>query len=181
LLASLRAPVFCFLSKGSAISPAFDGLPEFSDLQRLCRTVACGRQSCGRCALYPPSGISRNAFVRALAAIFELTARAGLRHRRPAFSIDAVMIGGQRATVREVTIHQTPFCRLLEKDVEVVQLRVLLVAPMSGRTLAGIVRQSATLFETPSRTDRCRPLWRLQRTALEKRDLPNPDECHLRQ
>jgi poly(3-hydroxybutyrate) depolymerase len=94
--------------------------------------------------MHPPSGISRNAFVRALAAICELIARAGLSHRRPAFGIDSVMIGGRRAAVHEVAIHQTPFCTLLhfEKGVEVVQPRVLLVAPMSGH-FATLLRGTA--------------------------------------
>jgi poly(3-hydroxybutyrate) depolymerase len=93
---------------------------------------------------HPPPGISRNAFVRASAAICELIARAGLSHRRPAFGIDSVIIGGRLATVSEVAMHRTPFCTLLrlEKDVEAVQPRVVLVAPMSGH-FATLLRGTA--------------------------------------
>jgi poly(3-hydroxybutyrate) depolymerase len=92
----------------------------------------------------PLPGISRNVCVRAIAAICELIARAGLSHRRPAFGIDRVTIGGRLAAVREVAVHRTPFCTLLhlEKDVTVVQPRVLLVAPMSGH-FATLLRGTA--------------------------------------
>jgi poly(3-hydroxybutyrate) depolymerase len=94
--------------------------------------------------MHPPPGTSRNAFVRAIAAICELIARAGLSHRRPAFGIDSVTIGGRLVAIREVAIHRTPFCTLLrlEKDAEVVQPRILLVAPMSGH-FATLLRGTA--------------------------------------
>ena len=46
--------------------------------------------------------------------------------------------------MREVQLHRTPFCTLLhlEKDAEVVQPRVLLVAPMSGH-FATLLRGTA--------------------------------------
>jgi poly(3-hydroxybutyrate) depolymerase len=94
--------------------------------------------------MHPPPGISRNAFVRAIAAICELIARAGLSHHRPDFGIDSVTLGGRLAAIREVAIHRTPFCTLLrlEKDAEVVQPRILLVAPMSGH-FATLLRGTA--------------------------------------
>jgi poly(3-hydroxybutyrate) depolymerase len=94
--------------------------------------------------MYPPQGTPCNAFVRAIAAICELIARAGLSHRRPAFGIDSVTIGGRLVAIREVAIHRTPFCTLLrlEKDAEVVQPRILLVAPMSGH-FATLLRGTA--------------------------------------
>src|ERR1700680_2925593 len=89
-------------------------------------------------------GVSPNAFVRAIAAICELIARAGLSHRRPPFGIDSVRIEGRLVAVREVAVHQTPFCTLLhlEKDSGSVQPRVLLVAPMSGH-FATLLRGTA--------------------------------------
>jgi poly(3-hydroxybutyrate) depolymerase len=94
--------------------------------------------------MHPPPGISRNAFVRAIAASCELIARAGLSHHRPDFGIDSVTLGGRLAAIREVAIHRTPFCTLLrlEKDAEVVQPRILLVAPMSGH-FATLLRGTA--------------------------------------
>jgi poly(3-hydroxybutyrate) depolymerase len=86
-------------------------------------------------ALWPPlGGAPRNALPRALAAIYELIARAGLSHRRPAFGIDRVKIGGDWVAIRETATHRTPFCTLLHfaKDGAAAQPPVLLVAPMSG-------------------------------------------------
>jgi polyhydroxyalkanoate depolymerase len=92
---------------------------------------------------HPPPGMSRNG-LRAGAAICELVARARLSHRRPAFGIDAVDIGGRLAAVRETAVHRTAFCTLLhlEKDVAAAQPRVLLVAPMSGH-FATLLRGTA--------------------------------------
>ncbi len=92
----------------------------------------------------PFPGISRNPLQRAVAAICELTARAGLSHRRPAFGIDHAMVGNRSVAVREVEAHRTPFGTLLhfEKDMEAAQPRVLLVAPMSGH-FATLLRGTA--------------------------------------
>jgi poly(3-hydroxybutyrate) depolymerase len=82
----------------------------------------------------PFGGTSRNALPRAMAAICELIARAGLSHHRPAFGIDRVKIGAEFVTIRETAMHRTPFCTLLHfaKDGAAAQPPVLLVAPMSG-------------------------------------------------
>jgi poly(3-hydroxybutyrate) depolymerase len=92
----------------------------------------------------PVPGLSRNALLRAAAALCELVARAGLSHRRPAFGIDTVKIADRSVAVRETIIHGTPFCTLLrlEKEVAAVQPRVLLVAPMSGH-FATLLRGTA--------------------------------------
>jgi poly(3-hydroxybutyrate) depolymerase len=85
--------------------------------------------------LQPPlGGGARNALPRAFAAVCELIARAGLSHRRPAFGIDRVKIGGETVAIRETAMHRTPFCTLLhfEKAGAAAQPPVLLVAPMSG-------------------------------------------------
>jgi polyhydroxyalkanoate depolymerase len=93
---------------------------------------------------HPPLGMSRNGPHRAGAAICELIARARLSHRRPAFGIKTVDIGGRLAAVRETAVHRIPFCTLLrlEKDPAVDQPRVLLVAPMSGH-FATLLRGTA--------------------------------------
>src|SRR5277367_393869 len=90
-------------------------------------------------------GISRNVMHRAFHALYEVIARAGLSHRRPAFGIDQVEVASQPVAVREVAVHRTPFCTLLRfaKDIPAPQPRVLLVAPMSGHfatLLRGTVR-----------------------------------------
>jgi poly(3-hydroxybutyrate) depolymerase len=92
----------------------------------------------------PVPGASRSAAQRAVAALCELTARAGLSHRRPDFGIDQVMVGNDTVAVREVETHRTPFASLLhfKKEMDGVQPRVLLVAPMSGH-FATLLRGTA--------------------------------------
>ena len=93
----------------------------------------------------PLSGIADNTALRNLTAAYELIARAGLTHERPAFGIDRVMVGNREAAVREEAMLTTPFGTLLNfrKDVDAPQPRVLLVAPLSGHfatLLRGTVR-----------------------------------------
>ena len=92
-----------------------------------------------------PSGIAGNGVVRNLTAAYELIARAGLTHDRPAFGIDRVTVGNREVAVREQAVLATPFGTLLHfsKDANLVQPRVLLVAPLSGHfstLLRGTVR-----------------------------------------
>ena len=80
-----------------------------------------------------------------VAAVYELIARTGLTHHRPAYGIDRIRVGDRDVAVREEAADQTPFATLLRftKDVDVPQPRVLLVAPMSGHfatLLRGTVR-----------------------------------------
>jgi poly(3-hydroxybutyrate) depolymerase len=80
-----------------------------------------------------------------MAAAYELVARTGLTHHRPAYGIDHVQIGDRDVAVREESADQTPFGTLLhfKKDLDTTQPRVLLVAPMSGHfatLLRGTVR-----------------------------------------
>jgi polyhydroxyalkanoate depolymerase len=72
--------------------------------------------------------------LRSLTAAYELIARAGLTHTRPAFDIRSVMVGNREVEVHEEAAHKTPFATLLhfKKDIAQVQPRVLLVAPLSG-------------------------------------------------
>jgi polyhydroxyalkanoate depolymerase len=80
-----------------------------------------------------------------MGAAYELVARTGLTHHRPAYGIDHVRIGERDVAVREESADQTPFGTLLrfKKDLDTTQPRVLLVAPMSGHfatLLRGTVR-----------------------------------------
>jgi len=72
--------------------------------------------------------------VRRPSASYELFALTALSHRRPAFGIDTVKVGGHATAVQEEAVHRTPFATLLhfKKDAPSVQPRVLIVAPMSG-------------------------------------------------
>jgi len=82
----------------------------------------------------PLMGIADNAVLRNLTAAYELIARAGLTHARPAFGVDGVTVGNRESAVHEHAALTTPFGTLLhfKKDVDTPQPRVLLVAPLSG-------------------------------------------------
>jgi poly(3-hydroxybutyrate) depolymerase len=93
----------------------------------------------------PLMGMADNAALRNLTAAYELIARAGLTHARPAFAVDGVTVGNREIAVREHVAMTTPFGTLLhfKKDVDTPQPRVLLVAPLSGHfstLLRGTVR-----------------------------------------
>jgi len=93
----------------------------------------------------PLSGVADNAVLRNLTATYELIARAGLTHARPAFDIAATTVGNREVAVREEAALTTPFGTLLhfKKDIDAPQPRVLLVAPLSGHfatLLRGTVR-----------------------------------------
>jgi poly(3-hydroxybutyrate) depolymerase len=93
----------------------------------------------------PLAGVTDNVVLRNLSAAYELIARAGLTHDRPAFGIDHVAVGNREVAVHEHAAMATPFGTLLhfKKDVETAQPRVLLVAPLSGHfatLLRGTVR-----------------------------------------
>src|SRR5882757_1392233 len=93
----------------------------------------------------PLTGFSGHPLLRNATATYELIARAGLTHHRPAFGIDTVTVGNREVEVREVEARVTPFATLLhfKKDIEQAQPRVLLVAPLSGHfatLLRGTVR-----------------------------------------
>jgi poly(3-hydroxybutyrate) depolymerase len=93
----------------------------------------------------PLAGIADNAVLRNLSAAYELIARTGLTHDRPAFGIDSVTVGNREVAVRERAALATSFGTLLhfKKDVDRPQPRVLLVAPLSGHfatLLRGTVR-----------------------------------------
>jgi poly(3-hydroxybutyrate) depolymerase len=93
----------------------------------------------------PLAGITDNVVLRNLTAAYELIARAGLTHARPAFGIDSVTVGNREVAVHERAALTTPFGTLLhfKKDIDAAQPRVLLVAPLSGHfatLLRGTVR-----------------------------------------
>src|SRR5260370_31746007 len=83
---------------------------------------------------FMPTGIGRSVPLRNLRAAYELIARAGLSHERPAFGIATVKVGNRDIVVREEAAHVTPFGTLLRfaKHIDRAQPRVLLVAPLSG-------------------------------------------------
>jgi poly(3-hydroxybutyrate) depolymerase len=79
-------------------------------------------------------GLANVPVFRNLSATYELIARAGLTHVRPAYGINSITVGNQEVEVSEVPTLKLPFGTLLnfKKDVSVEQPRVLVVAPLSG-------------------------------------------------
>jgi polyhydroxyalkanoate depolymerase len=80
------------------------------------------------------NGSAETGVLRNLTAAYEIIARAGLTHKRPPFGIATVTVGNRAVAVREKAEQVTPFGTLLHftKDIDTVQPRVLLVAPLSG-------------------------------------------------
>jgi polyhydroxyalkanoate depolymerase len=70
--------------------------------------------------------------------------RTGLTFARPAYGIDAVMVGNRSVPVLEEPVEVTPFGTLLhfKKDIDTEQPKVLMVAPMSGH-FATLLRATA--------------------------------------
>jgi polyhydroxyalkanoate depolymerase len=78
--------------------------------------------------------LAENSATRNLTAAYELIARAGLTHARPAFGIGSVTVGNRAVEVSEEAATATPFGTLLhfKKHAGTAQPRVLMVAPLSG-------------------------------------------------
>src|SRR5258708_35961601 len=73
----------------------------------------------------PLAGALDNTVLRNLTAAYELIARAGLSHARPAFGIDSVTVGNREVAVHEHAALTTPFGTLLhfKKDIDTPQPR----------------------------------------------------------
>ena len=80
------------------------------------------------------NGSARPSVLSNLTAAYELIARAGLTHSRPAYGIETVTVGNEEVPVTEEAAQVTPFGTLLHfrKEIAQAQPRVLLVAPLSG-------------------------------------------------
>ncbi len=80
------------------------------------------------------NGSARPSMLSNLTAAYELISRAGLTHVRPPYGIDTITVGNAEVAVTEEAADRTPFGTLLHfrKDIETLQPRVLLVAPLSG-------------------------------------------------
>jgi polyhydroxyalkanoate depolymerase len=82
----------------------------------------------------PWEQFSRQFMGRHAVATLEMISRFRLSHHRPSYEVDSVTVGNRQVAVTEEAAWVTPFGTLLrfKKDIEQVQPRVLLVAPMSG-------------------------------------------------
>lgn len=83
--------------------------------------------------------------LRVFGAACTMLAEGGLTHTRPDFGIRTVAMGNTTVAVQEEACFDTPFGTLLRfrKDTNVVQPRVLVVAPMSGH-FATLLRGTIT-------------------------------------
>jgi len=84
-------------------------------------------------SLNPWGGASETA--RRMAALFEMISRFELSHERPAFGIEKVTVGNREVEVREEVALDLPFGQLLhfaKDDIDQVQPRIMIVAPLSG-------------------------------------------------
>jgi poly(3-hydroxybutyrate) depolymerase len=103
----------------------------YSDLMEPVRAVARMAQG----AFNDPSNPLRDtSLFRHMAAGAEMVTRATLTHHRPPYGIERVKLGNREVAVTERAALVTPFGTLLnfKKDSDVVQPRVLVVAPLSG-------------------------------------------------
>jgi poly(3-hydroxybutyrate) depolymerase len=93
------------------------------------------------------SGACSPPMMRHMAAGLSLFADSALTHARPPFGIDSVTVHGRSVAVQEEAADDTPFGTLLHfrKEGEIVQPRVLLVAPMSGH-FATLLRHTAQVM-----------------------------------
>ena len=97
----------------------------------------------------PLNPASHTPLGRSAAAALELFERTTRRYRKPAWGIDEIEIGGRKVAVREQTIIEKPFCKLIrfERDVSrwrhLTDSKLLIVAPLAGHyptLLRGTVR-----------------------------------------
>ena len=91
------------------------------------------------------NGAAKPSVLSNMTAAYELIARAGLTHVRPAYGIDSVTVGKRDVAVTEEVAHRTPFGTLLhfKKDIDVAQPRALLIAPLSGHFATLLARHRA--------------------------------------
>lgn len=113
-------------------SPLYQMYQAFSDVTNPIRSAA---------RIYAPlfelpwcSHTQNSLSARMFRASCDVVALAGLSHERPSFEINSVEVRGKTATVHEEVTERTPFCSLIhfKKDIDAIQPRVLVVAPVSG-------------------------------------------------
>jgi poly(3-hydroxybutyrate) depolymerase len=86
----------------------------------------------------PFNPIAHTSFGRSTAACAELIERTTRRYPKPIFGITRTSVAGREVSVKEETVWEKPFCKLLHfrrdlpEDAVRANSRVLIVAPMSG-------------------------------------------------
>jgi poly(3-hydroxybutyrate) depolymerase len=102
-----------------------------ADIMVPVRAFAGMAASHGRARL---NGSAQSSLLSNVTAAYELIARAGLTHERPPYGIASVTVGNREVAVTEEAALRTHFGTLLRfnKDIDLAQPRVLLIAPLSG-------------------------------------------------
>ncbi len=106
--------------------------------QAACKPARVAADTCRLLLNHPFNPVGQTAFGRSVDAACEVFERTTRRYGRPPFGIGETMVEGATVPVREETLIELPFCRLLHFDREIPetiarsQPRVLIVAPMSG-------------------------------------------------
>jgi poly(3-hydroxybutyrate) depolymerase len=97
---------------------------------------------------HAPPWVQASYGARSLAAGLDVFASAGVTHSRPPFGIDTVPMGNRMAAVTERVAHRLPFGDLLhfQKDSDIAQPRLLVVAPLSGHFATLLRGTVATLL-----------------------------------
>ncbi len=98
----------------------------------------------------PFNPLSHTPYGRTVAAACELFERTTRRYGKPAFGLDATVVGGQRVAVTERVVWERPFGRVISFDralagQQLPQPKVLMVAPMSGH-YATLLRGTVEAF-----------------------------------
>ena len=99
----------------------------------------------------PANPFAHTTYGKSVAAAAELFERSTRRYRRPDWSIDHTMVGGERVPVHISTVWQRPFCQLLHFERAFArpprrpQPKLLIVAPMSGH-YATLLRGTVDTF-----------------------------------
>jgi poly(3-hydroxybutyrate) depolymerase len=97
---------------------------------------------------HAPPWVQASYGARSLTAGLDVFASAGVTHTRPPFGIDHVQMGNRMVGVTELVAHRLPFGDLLhfQKDSDIVQPRLLVVAPLSGHFATLLRGTVATLL-----------------------------------
>lgn len=85
---------------------------------------------------------------RTLASL-EMIERYRLSHTRPEFAINEITVGNRNVPVTEEVAMELPFGRLIhfKKDIDTVQPRIMVVAPLSGHFATLLRETTATLLQ----------------------------------
>jgi poly(3-hydroxybutyrate) depolymerase len=112
----------------------YDAYQAQCDILEPARLMAAAARDLIERAAAPWEWLGGTPLLRGAAAALNMFSNGGIRHERPEFGIDKVMVGGEEVAVSEDVVKARPFCRLLHfrKAAVLDQPKLLMVAPLSG-------------------------------------------------